>query len=385
MNTIDEKKRTLVAEIIRRLHDGLSVQEAKERIQKEVGKLTSSEITQIEQSLIDEGVSPDEIRRFCNVHALLFDEALEKAVSTPEGDAHPLTLLAKENRRIEDLVKEVKAARAAGDAAALRAALGHLQGVDRHYAIKEHALFPSLEKHGFPGPSKVMWSKHDEVRALLKKALASTPPSAEVLDTLVSEIEGMVYKEENILFPAALERIAGPEWVDILAACDEIGFAFIKGAGLHATILESERLEEQAASLGAGEIVLPTGRLALGELRAMLDVLPVDITFVDADDRVRYFSESKDRIFVRARSVIGRDVHNCHPPQSVHKVKAIIGDFRAGKRDHADFWITLHGKFIYIRYFAVRDAEGKYLGTLEVTQDLTAIKALSGERRLLDD
>ena len=149
----------------------------------------------------------------------------------------------------------------------------------------------------------------------------------------------MIFKEENILYPAALERIGAKEWVEILKACDEIGYPYVRGGGLHGTLAQAEELEEQAASIGSGEIVLPSGRFALQELVATLNALPIDVTFVDAEDRVRYFSQSKDRIFVRAKSVIGRNVENCHPPQSVHKVKAIVDAFRAGTREHADFWI----------------------------------------------
>ncbi|HTP60100.1 MAG TPA: DUF438 domain-containing protein [Spirochaetia bacterium] len=383
MSPIDPHKKALVADIIRRLHAGLSVGQAKERILREVGRLTSAEITEIEQSLIDDGVSPEEIRRFCNVHALLFEEALEKTIAEPDAPSHPLALLAAENQEIRRITAALRDPQTVGDPSSARRLLEQLRGVDRHYALKENALFPALERNGFPGPSKVMWSKHNEVRAMLKEALAATVPSAAVLEPLLAEVDGMVNKEEDILFPASRERIPGPEWVDILRACDEIGFFYINGAGLHATLVESE--SRAAAPMDDATVVLPTGRFALEELRAMLDTLPVDITFVDADDKVRYFSESKDRTFVRARSVIGRDVHNCHPPQSVHKVKKIISDFRSGARDHADFWIDMHGKFLFIRYFAVRDKQRKYLGTLEVTQDLTEIRKLAGERRLLED
>jgi DUF438 domain-containing protein len=260
--------------------------------------------------------------------------------------------------------------------------------VDRHYAIEENAIFPYLEKNGFPGPSKVMWGKHNEVREMMKKAaasLASGLPDAAALSALATEIEGMIFKEENILFPAALERISVKEWVEILRACDEIGYPYIHGADLHDTLQEAEKLEEQAAAIGTVEIALPTGRFSLDELTATLNALPIDITFVDAEDGVKYFSQSKDRIFVRAKSVIGRNVENCHPPQSVHKVKEIVEAFKNGSRDHADFWIRLNGKLVSIRYFAVRDPGGRYLGTLEVTQDLTDIMKLEGERRLLDD
>jgi hypothetical protein len=395
MATIDAKKKKIVAQIIRQLHQGLPVEKAKERILREVGTLSSAEITDIEQSLIDEGVPPDEIKRFCNVHALLFESALEKTVETPESSGHPVNLLRRENREIEKIVaglklavKEMEGPGRIHALAAVKRQLGMLDGVDRHYAIKENAIFPYLEKNGFPGPSKVMWAKHNEVREMIKKAaagLASGSPDTAALVALATEIEGMIFKEENILFPAALERISVKEWVEILRACDEIGYPYVHGAGLHDTLQEAGKLEEQAAAMGRGEIVLPTGRFSLDELTATLNALPIDITFVDAEDRVKYFSQSKDRIFVRAKSVIGRNVENCHPPQSAHKVKEIVEAFKNGSRDHADFWIRLHGKLVYIRYFAVRDPDRKYLGTLEVTQDLTEIMKLEGERRLLDD
>jgi len=133
------------------------------------------------------------------------------------------------------------------------------------------------------------------------------------------------------------------------------------------------------------EISLPTGRFILKELMAVLNTLPVDITFVDKDDRVRYFSEGKERIFTRTKSVLGRRVQDCHPPQSVDVVEKIVNSFREGKRDSVDFWINLKGREIYIRYFAVRDKQSSYLGTLEVTQDITEIRKLEGEKRLLDE
>jgi len=134
-----------------------------------------------------------------------------------------------------------------------------------------------------------------------------------------------------------------------------------------------------------GVIKFPSGELSLDELLNILNGLPIDISFVDKDDKVKYFSETKDRIFFRPRAIIGRDVRNCHPPQSVDKVEKIINDFKEKKRDVAEFWINFKGRFIHIRYFAIRNKLGEYLGTLEVTQDITNIKKLEGERRLLDE
>ena len=312
------------------------MEEARQRILREVGRLTSSEITEIEQSLIDEGVSPDEIRRFCNVHALLFESALEKSMETPAGPAPS----ARTPGRGEQGDREGRggaARRARCTAAPPRSArlLDKLAGVERHYELKENALFPYLEKHGFPGPSKVMWSKHNEVRALLKEAAASAPTQG--LEALLSEVEGMIFKEENILFPAAPRADLAPRsgWRSSRRATRSAS----PFSGTRAFTLpwrrrrrESDTAEEAcgrrprqgkhgAAASRAGEIGCPPGGSPWSELTAILDALPVDITFVDADDKVKYFSQSKDRIFVRATSVLGRDVQNCHPPQSVDKVK----------------------------------------------------------------
>jgi hypothetical protein len=386
MSSPDSRKKELVRSVILELHQGLPVEKARERIVREVGKLTSTEITTIEQSLIDEGVPPEEIKKFCNVHALLFEGALENVVSSPDSPSHPLSLLARENREIEKITAAVKAAMQRGDDAAAMRGVRSLSGLDRHYSLKENALFPSLEKNGFPGPSKVMWSKHDEVRGMLKKVLASDVVDAEGIAALVAEVEGMIFKEENILFPAAKDRIPAREWPAISRAFGEIGFPFIAGHPLHEALQEAESADKGSQeTAAAGEIVFPTGQLSPAELTAVLDTIPLDITFVDAQDRVKYFSQSPDRIFVRATSVLGRDVKNCHPPQSVHKVTRIVDSFRNGTRNHADFWIRLQGKMVHIRYFAVRDPAGEYLGTLEVTQDITGIQSLTGERKLLDD
>ena len=132
-----------------------------------------------------------------------------------------------------------------------------------------------------------------------------------------------------------------------------------------------------------GSVQLPTGFLSVPELSRLLDTLPIDITFVGVDDTVRYFSQGSERVFPRTKAIIGRNVKNCHPPASVHIVEGIIADFKSGKKDHEDFWIKLGDKFVYIRYFAVRDEAGSYLGVLEVTQDIAPIQAIEGEKRLV--
>ncbi|OGO41789.1 MAG: hypothetical protein A2137_07600 [Chloroflexi bacterium RBG_16_58_8] len=404
MDTLNkEAKKRAMKDIILKLHQGLPALAAKERFEKEVGNVTSSEIAEIEQGLIDEGLSPDEIKKFCNVHALIFQSALEKAGKEETSPYHPVYLFKLENREVEKVVDSIRQVAAKIDTApspwvkkVLRELLLTLKGIETHYQRKEQLLFPYLEKHGFMGPSKVMWGKDNEVRDLIKKALAGLDGLAgpdtlvvyrkDLLEPMLEEVLGMIFKEENILFPTSLEKLDAGEWVEILRESDEVGYVFIKKPAETVDLvkkLQKSLVEEVLVQ--DGSIELTTGAIRLDELTPLLNTLPIDLTFVDKDDTVRYFSEGKDRIFSRTKSVIGRKVQYCHPPQSLDVVEKILKSFKEGKKDSYDFWINLNGKLVYIRYFAVRDRKKGYLGTLEVTQDITGIKKLEGERRLLDE
>jgi len=394
-----QKKKEIMKDIIRKLHQGLTIEEAKERFEKEIGTASPTEIAEIEQALINEGLSPEEIKKFCNVHALLFQSALEKSIIKETSPSHPVYLFKLENREIEKItgslkkLKEEREEELSRTKRKLNDLLNELRGIEIHYARKELVLFPFLEKQGFTGPSKVMWGKDNEVRDLLKKAISSVeeikdvkdlePYSKNSLDPLIEEVTGMIFKEENILFPTCLEKLSANDWVEILKESDKVGYVFVeKPKETEALVkdLKSAILEEPVFE--NNEISLPTGKLRLKELMFILNTLPVDITFVDKEDKVRYFSDSKERIFLRTKSVIGIKVQNCHPPQSLEAVEEILKSLKEGKKDTVDFWINLEGKFVYIRYFAVRDEGGSYLGTLEVSQDLTEIKKLEGEKRL---
>lgn len=401
--TKNQKKET-VKDIIKKLHQGLKVEEAKEIFEKEVGSITSMEIAEIEQSLINEGISPGEIKKFCNVHALLFEKSLAEAVSKEESPAHPVHLFKLENREIEKITASIKGLAKNKNQydikqfkEELKKLILKLKGIDVHYTRKEQLLFPFLERAGFFGPSKVMWGKDDEVRDFLRGALSNLEELNNQAQTdeylnkyihpLVEEVDGMIFKEENILFPASIEKLSVDDWVEILKESDEVGYIYIeKPEETSALIAELKKAVPVEPKIKDSSIIsLPTGDLNLKELMYVLNTLPVDITFVDKNNEVKYFSESKDRIFVRARSIIGRKVQNCHPPQSVDRVENIVNSFKEGKRDSVDFWINFKGRLIYIRYFAIRDENKNYLGTLEVTQDITGIKKLEGEKRLLDE
>jgi uncharacterized protein len=398
-----DQQKKVIREIILGLHEGLSLEDAKARMEKEVGEISSLEIAEVEQSLINEGMSTDEIKRFCNVHALLFETTLQEDLAKEENPAHPVNLFKSENREIDKLTAALKSlAEKAGQAEAAQfrtevsGLLEKLRDIELHYTRKEQLLFPYLERYGFMGPSKVMWGKHNEVRDLYKTAIAELEKikdrsAAEKfvenhLNLLIEEVDGMIFKEENILFPTSLEKLQTEDWIDILKESDQVGYAYITPPAETAHLVDA--LKKAAADKPAvvdGKIKLPSGLLAPAQLMHMLNALPVDITFVDHDDTVRYFSENAERIFVRTRAIVGRNVQNCHPPQSVTQVEKILDSFKDGSRDSAEFWLSLKGKMIYIVFYAVRDEKGKYLGTLEVAQDITKLQKLEGERRLLDE
>jgi len=393
-------KKAVMKDIILALHRGLSTEDARKRFEQEVGDVTSSEIAEIEQGLINDGLSPDEIKKFCNVHALIFQSALEKSASEATFPSHPVYLFKLENREIERIIGEVRQATAVEDLTErkmkLRDLLLKLKQLETHYERKEQLLFPFLEKKGFTGPSKVMWGKDNEVRDLLRAAIAGLDgiyqPAAfseyaeKALDPALEEVAGMIVKEEQILFPTALQKLDSADWVNILRESDEMGYVFIQRPEETDVLVRTLQaaLHEEPVFEG-GAVNLPSGNLGLNELLGVLNTLPIDFTFVDKDDTVRYFTEGKGRIFHRPRSIIGRKVQNCHPPQSLHIVERILTSFKEGKQDFYEFWIQLRGKFVHIRYFAVRDRKGQYLGTVEVTQDITGIRKLEGEKRLVSE
>jgi DUF438 domain-containing protein len=281
-----------------------------------------------------------------------------------------------------------------------RERLRELQAYEKHYLRKENLLFPYLEKRGFSGPSSVMWAIHDDVRAgwkALAEALSSDPGGDvdgfraridEISEPLNTAIREMFYKEENILYPTALEKLSEEEWLAIRTQERELGYCYVEpGDQWRPASVSPEIVSKpgEGPRASGGLLHLDTGTLTPRELNLLLAHLPIDITYVDREDTVRFFSQTKERIFPRSPAIIGRKVQKCHPPASIDRVQRIVDDFRAGRRDEAEFWIQMQGRFIHIRYFAVRDEQGAYQGTVEVTQDITAVRALEGERRLEDE
>jgi uncharacterized protein len=391
-------KKEVLKDIIRDLHAGGDVAALQARFAALVKDVSGAEIGAMEQELIDEGLPETEVRRLCDLHVKVFESALD-ARPAPEAEAgHPLHTLAAENKALLDLVAKTRAAldgllaggpQAASIRARLTPLVGDLAQIEKHYLKKENQLFPRLEAKGVSGPSKVMWAVHDDIRAHLKdlrRAVELGDPDLVVRTGrwVLQEIADMAGKEEKILFPMALELLDAGDWARVKKGEEEIGYAWIPSAPAWPPAAPGRTAGARDADARAGAVPLDTGRLTPGQIDLMLTRLPVDISFVDETDTVVYYSATPERIFPRTPGVIGRKVQNCHPPKSLDVVERILKAFRAGERDSSEFWIDLHGRFIHIRYFALRDAAGAYKGALEVSQDATAIRALRGERRLLD-
>lgn len=417
--TIDPARLEALHGIVKDLHAGKTVEEVKPAFEELIADVEATEIAAMEQKLIEGGVPDSEVKRLCDVHVQVFADALEghEAVTAPPG--HPLDTFQRENQALLQVTASLrKVAEAIGEPpdgaawARLKSALGdtveRLAEVDKHYLRKENQLFPFLEDHGVEGPSKVMWAIHDDIRALIKQArqtIAADDAGLAVSTclALAKMVDDMVTKEERVLHPMAMDTLSDAEWAQIRAGEGDIGYAFIadvpawpaaaatSAAGVSAAAslagageaAESAAAGQAGAAPPAGLLALSTGGLSLDELNLVLGVLPIDFQYVDEHDRVRFYSEGH-RIFPRSPGVIGRKVQNCHPPASVHKVQQILDAFRAGEKDAAEFWIEVQGKFLHIRYFAVHDEAKAYRGVVETVQDVTGIRALEGQRRLLD-
>jgi DUF438 domain-containing protein len=426
-------------EVIRHLHAGQAPAEVTARLTALVRECDAGEIAAMEQELMAEGVPVAEIMSMCDLHAQVVRDILVERPSSPTVPGHPVDTFRRENAALTAqaaTLREALAGLASGspdsvpDAAAINAArrlYGELMDIDKHYQRKEHLLFSCLERHGITGPSKVMWGKDDEARGLLKAlgaAMAAPGQTAaqwrrvadDTAAPALAAVDEMVFKEERILLPMAIQNLSEGEWGEVWSQSPQFGFCLVepgkgyqppaaaidvpaaaaaeaaragvtfapaKGATLLRMAGQPATPPEPVETVASGAIVLPTGSLSLEHLKAMFAVMPVDLTLVGADDRVKFFSEGQNRVFARPLTIVGRLVQHCHPPSSVDVVERILGDFRSGRQDVAEFWIEMHGRFVHIRYYALRDERKTYLGCLEVTQDLTRERTLAGERRLL--
>lgn len=395
-----EHRQKLMKEVIKELHEGKTVEEVKEKFQEVIEGVSAKEISMMEVELVKEGLPIEEIQNLCDVHAEVFKGSIEEIHSPEEVPGHPIYTMRRENEEIEKHIEEtlktnLKNFKEDDNEDNLLTLIGDINllwDIDKHYSRKENLIFPYLEKYGITAPPKVMWGVDDEIRGKLREIKldlrsykGNRDEVVEKIEDAIHQIKEMIFKEDSILFPMSLETLTEDEWMSIYSESDEIGYAIIPGNEKWNRINTKEDSQKIDKGTIDGKIKFPTGIMSIKELNCMLNSIPGDMTFVDKDDIVKYFSQGKDRIFARTRAIIGRSVENCHPPASVKVVEKLVNDFKEGRKDSEDFWIRMGEKYILIRYFAVRDEKGEFLGTLEFTQDIAPIQEISGEKRLLSE
>lgn len=402
INNSHRRKEKLKA-LLLKIHHGGSEESVRNELLLSLSQIPYGEVVEVEQELIAEGLPEEEILDLCDAHSAVLEGRVDLSALKPVADGHPVDVFRKENEEIRKLTNAIFAliseinreteADISDKITKLRGLFNTLFDVDKHYQRKEYLLFPYLEKAGITGPPKVMWGKHDEIRDLIKgsiEVLQTTEMTNEefgavaeiVLIIAATAAKEMITKEEEILFPMSLDVLTEADWYEISKQSLEIGYCVYDPQ----VDWKPEWAEEQsinASQKSGSHVQLPSGSFSAEEIMAILNTLPVDITFVDKDDKVKYFSQSAERIFQRNRAILNRDVRHCHPPASAHIVDKIIDDFKSGRQSRAPFWINMGPKMIHIEYFALRNDKGEYLGTLEVSHNVTPYRELEGEQRIL--
>lgn len=407
-----DKKQQKLKELIKRLHDGARPEDVQEEFDKLIVGVTPAEIAEMEQALVKEGMPISDIQKLCDVHAAVFKGSIEdihkddvlKGDGPASNEGHPIDTFKKENKEIETLLNNIiikelsdySGNQTSANKEKLLESINKLKTIDKHYSRKENIIFPIMEKYNITAPPQVMWGIHDEIRdeikaviLLLSEETIKLPTLNESVSALVNKTNEMIFKEDSIMFPMIEDTFTQEEWIEIEKASEEIGFTLINNVGrwmpaVIANVIESKQKETTSNYQNdTGDIKFDAGSLSIDEVNSILNTVPLDMTFVDANDRVKYFTQGKERVFDRPLTIIGREVKHCHPPKSVHIVEKIVEELRSGKKDNEDFWLRMGDMFVYIRYFAVRNKDGLFLGTLEVTQNIKSITELEGEKKLM--
>lgn len=398
---IDEEKMRRLFEIETAFKAGqITAEQAQQQIKERVGKVSPYHLAYIEQTMTEE--QDDECYRE-DIHQIL--HMLEGNMDTTRPDlpaSHPLMHYMRENDELRRLLLAVE------DLVQYPMIKNQwLELYDRigqyptHYHRKQNQLYPVLEKKGFMRPSTTMWTYDDKVRDMIREAQTLLEQDDEeafmaLQPKLVAHARDLMEKEEMVLYPTSLALISPEEFEDMKSGDREIGFAFFtpdeEPKAEAATPKQDDSFAQELQALlakhGYGmsrEQVLPvtTGELTLEQINLIYKHLPIDISYVDENELVRFYSDTDHRIFPRSKNVIGREVMNCHPKKSAHVVREVIDKLRSGEQNKAEFWINKPGIFIYILYVAVRDSEGRFRGVLEMMQECSHIRELEGSQTLL--
>lgn len=432
-----ESKKEILKDLLKELHAGKSVKELKEQFKEVLITLSPLEIPLIEQELVKEGISAKEIARMCDIHVELFRGAISGGLEVEKIPAgHPLHTLFMENDRItkdaEMLSLYANSLASLQDEnkrmemlISIRELVDELKEIGKtHYSREEMLIFPYIERRGITAVPTVLWTKHDENRYAIRGLSRLLSRETEMgwnefverikkyVEDISSGLVDMVFRENNIFYPTLYALLREGEWVAIKEQEEIFGYykytpediwkpssppvqPYEIEESLSAEQILSLPKEVQIALRGQrleadrilpkkeGDFEVEVGFLSPKEISEIFKTFPLEVSFIDSDDRVKFYSKDH-KIFARSKSVLGRPVQLCHPPKSYYMVEKILKAFKEGKRDVAEFWINSEGRTIHIRYFPVRNDRGEYLGTIELIQDVTEIKKLEGEKRLLD-
>jgi len=388
-----EKRLEMLVAFSRGMHEGKNGRELVEEYKEAIETVTPSEVMLIQHEQLKGGLSPKEMIPFVDKLMNVFHKPLEAYPWQRPGKETFIGLLMQENQGLREILDDFKGVIKAGDynnkQPELLDFVESIEAYNEHLLKLENILFPMMEKkmERFKGLS-ILWALHDETREKIKrlrfeisKEDGDRSTLGNLLGNLYFKLFGLIEKQELILFPTAMEQLTREEHQSLYLQGFEYGFPYIEAPARPG---DKETPGGFSFDGARGLFISETGHFDLEQLEGIFQHLPVDLTLVDENDKVAYFSKPKERIFPRSAAVIGRDVAMCHPPDSVHVVNRILESFKKGERETATFWIEMKGLFVYIQYHALRDKAGRYKGTLEITQEISGLKKLTGERRLLD-
>jgi len=396
-----QERQDILQSLILRLHRGEDWDAVQADFKKHFTGVSAYEISVMEQGLMGKGIDAEDIQRLCNVHASLFGGSIEAVYTTSaeqQHAGHPIQVMKLENLAIENTLEKISKLLAVyletkepEIKKGIQNQLNLLGEFDKHYARKEYAIFPIMENKGITAPPKVMWGVDDEIRSMFKEfrtLLQNEDFDAipKAFSDLKYEMTEMITKEEDILLPMIIDIFNEDHWLQIAQESDEIGYCIVKPEAKwvpERTLPENVSHETFITEENA-YINFQTGHLTPYQLEKMLNNIPLELTFVDADNIVRYYNDNgEEKFFKRTSSAIGRDVLNCHPPKSLPIVTKLLADLKSGAKESESMWFRAMGKFILVTYRAVRDDDGSYMGTLEYVQDIQPIIDLDGEKRTL--
>lgn len=400
-----EQRQSILKDLLLRLHNGEDKDLVKKDFEEHFSGISAFEISVMERRLLGEGIVVEDIQKLCNIHASMFIGS----ISNPENQSdefkqpgHPIHVLKQENLAIESSLDRIRRLLdvyllepEAEIKDGLMKQLTILSQFDIHYARKENSIFPIMERYGITAPPKVMWGVDDEIRDLFKQVKLSLETEhlknlKEEFATLKYELEEMIVKEEEILIPMVTDVFNEDDWIKIDEETAEIGYCIVRPESKwvpERTSFDNVTVPEMESNDEDANIHFKVGHLTPNELEKMLNLLPLELSFVDANDIVKYYNVGTGKkLFPRTKNAIGRHVENCHPPKSLAVVKKLITDFKTGEKDSETLWFHARGEFVMVTYTAVRDDDGTYMGTLEYVQPIQSIIDLDGtERKTIDD